>query len=154
MPIKKINILFKLIIVFLGFCGIGLLVVVAPKIGLYLPDKISLTMVLIILWLTAIPVMYILVNLWQISSNLLKKTIFSEKNSQRLIRIAYAGIIESFLYGTATIIGFFLFKGNYPYFLVCLFFFFLGIVLAVIASLLSYVFKLANQLKDENDLTI
>ncbi|MEG0549753.1 MAG: DUF2975 domain-containing protein [Vagococcus sp.] len=146
MSIKQINVLFKGLIFILGISGIGLLLIIAPEI--------ASNIVLILFWLTAIPVFLILANLWKISSHLLKETLFSEKNSLRLNRIAYFSLVESTIYALAIMLGFISFKENYPYFFICLFFFFLGITLAVIAALLSYIFKLANQLKKENDLTI
>lgn len=154
MSVTKLNNLFKVILIILGFSGITLLIVVTPLIVDYLPDDNSSRLIQLLLWLTAIPVFAILINLWQISSDFFKNNVFKEKNHLRLIRVAYLGMIESLLYGIAIIFGFFKFQDNYPYFFICLFFFFLGIMLAVISTLLAYVFKLGNQLKDENDLTI
>ncbi|MDT2814099.1 DUF2975 domain-containing protein [Vagococcus carniphilus] len=154
MSVVRLNNFFKIILIILGLIGIALLLVVAPLAGDYLPDDISSKLIQLLFWLTSIPVFAILINLWQISSDFFKNNIFKEKNHRRLIRIAYSGMIESLLYGIAIIFGFFKFQDNYPYFFICLFFFFLGIMLAVISTLLAYVFKLGNQLKDENDLTI
>lgn len=154
MSVKKINTLFKSIIIILGLSGANLLLFVAPKISNYLEGSSTNLIIQFLFWLTAIPVFYILTSLWKISSDLGKNQMFTQKNSQRLVKIAYAGLVESSIYAIATIIGLFLFKGNYPYLLICFFFFFLGLVIAIISSLLSYIFEMASQLKDENDLTI
>lgn len=154
MSVKKINTLFKSIIIILGLSGVSLLLFVAPKISNYLEGSSTNLIIQFLFWLTAIPVFYILTSLWKISSDLGKNQMFTQKNSQRLVKIAYAGLVESSIYAIATIIGLFLFKSNYPYLLICFFFFFLGLVIAIISSLLSYIFEMASQLKDENDLTI
>lgn len=154
MSVKKINTLFKSIIIMLGLSGASLLLFVAPKISNYLEGASTNLIIQFLFWLTAIPVCYILTSLWKISSDLGKNQVFTQENSQRLVKIAYAGLVESSIYAIAIIIGLFLFKGNYPYLLICFFFFFLGLVIAIISSLLSYIFEMASQLKDENDLTI
>lgn len=154
MTIKKINLFFKSIITILGLSGTGILLIVGPRISDYLETTTFEKLIVGLLWITAIPVVFILFKLWKISSDLLKADIFSEKNSQRLIQIAYASLIESGIYGIGIIIGLFELKGNYPFFLICSFFFFVGLTLSVIASLLSYIFKVAGNLKTENDLTI
>lgn len=154
MSVKRINLLFKGLILFLGMCGLSLLLIVAPKTAVFLTNNLSFNIILGLLWLSSIPVFFILINLWLLSSNLLKESLFSIKNSQRLVYISYASLVESLIYAAALIIGLVMLKGNLPYFIVCLFFFCLGITLAVVASLLSYIFKLGNQLKKENDLTI
>lgn len=154
MSVKKMNYLFKGIILLLGISGFSLLLVLGPKIGLFLNDGQNKNIIQLLLWITAIPVLFILISLWRISSDLLRETIFSKKNSQRLIQVAYSGVVESVIYGIALMIGLLKYQGNYPYFFICFIFFFLGLIIAVIASLLSYIFKLAGQLKNENDLTI
>lgn len=154
MSVKKMNFLFKLIILLLGISGFSLLLILGPKIGSFLNDGQNGNIIQLLLWITAIPVLFILVSLWRISSDLLNETIFSKKNSQRLIKIAYSGVVESVIYGVALMIGLFNYQGNYPYFFICVIFFFLGLIIAVIASLLAYIFRLAGQLKNENDLTI
>lgn len=154
MSVKKINNLFKSIILILGLSGVSLLLFIAPKISYYLEGSSTSLIIKLLFWLTAIPVFYILTSLWKISSDLGKNQVFTQENSQRLVKIAYAGLIESSIYAIAIIVGLFLFKGNYPYLLICFFFFFLGLVIAIISSLLSYIFNMANQLKKENDLTI
>lgn len=154
MSVKRTTYLFRGIIVLLGLGGVGLLLFIGPKINLFLNDGQNGDIILFLFWLTALPVILILLNLWQISSELLKEAIFSIKNSSRLTKIAYLGIIESLIYAVAILIGLFQFQGNYPYFIICGAFFFLGLIISIIASLLSYVFKLASQIKTENDLTI
>ncbi len=154
MTVKRINLMFKSIIVILGVSGLSLLVFAAPLISQNLEETNLNTVIQVMLWITAIPVLFILMTLWKISSRLLNETVFSKETSEGLIKIAYASLIESGIYGVTLIFGLFQLKGNYPYFLVCFFFFFLGLVIAVIASLLSYIFRMAHELKDENDLTI
>lgn len=154
MSVKRINQLFKVIIIFLGLIGLTALLFLGPKISLFLDGTQSGNGIQWLLWLTALPVLFILISLWRISSDLLKETFFSNENSRRLIRIAYAGVTESTIYGIGLLIGLFKFQGNYPYFMICLAFFFLGLIISVIASLLAYIFKLAGKLKNENDLTI
>ncbi|MGX7024349.1 DUF2975 domain-containing protein [Vagococcus hydrophili] len=154
MTVKKINLVFKSIIIILGVSGLSLLLVVGPKISDYLETTSFEYLILGLLWVTALPVIFILFKLWKISSDLLKSDIFSIKNSQRLIQIAYASLVESGIYGIGIVIGLVELKGNYPFFLICFFFFFVGLTLSVIASLLSYIFKIAGNIKEENDLTI
>lgn len=105
-----------------------------------------------LLWVTAIPYMYILTVLWQLSNHLVSETVFSKENIKRLSKIAYAGLIESGIYTVAFLLGLIFLTANYPFLMICLFFFFVGIVLAVLSALLAYIFKLANRLKDEKDI--
>lgn len=90
MSVKKINTLFKSIIIILGLSGASLLLFVAPKISNYLEGSSTNLIIQFLFWLTAIPVFYILTSLWKISSDLGKNQMFTQKNSQRLVKIAYA----------------------------------------------------------------
>ena len=154
MSIQTINRLFKSIIITLGLSVAFCLIILVPQISQFLGEEVEVVWIQWLIYLTGIPVVVILFALWQLSTSLLKETIFSERNQSHLIKITYAGIIESAIYALAIVIGLFKLQGNYPYLFICFFFFFLGLIIAVVASLMSYIIKLGSQLKNENDLTI
>lgn len=154
MSLKKINLLFKIIIIMLSIIGVGLLLFVAPNIDEFLIQSTTSTLIKIVFWLTGIPVIFILNSLWKLSNGVTTNTVFTNENSRRLVKIAYAGLIESILYAISIVIGLFLLSDNYPFFIICFFFFFLGLIISVVSALLSYIFKMASSIKNENDLTI
>lgn len=152
MAIQKIKGLFRGIILAMWLLGVLFLIILGPKISYYMELGYFSTWIQVLLWLTAIPYMYILTVLWQLSNHLVSETVFSKENIKRLSKIAYAGLIESGIYTVAFLLGLIFLTANYPFLMICLFFFFVGIVLAVLSALLAYIFKLANRLKDEKDI--
>ncbi|MGO2082751.1 DUF2975 domain-containing protein [Vagococcus sp.] len=154
MTIKNINRIFRVIIIAMATLGLFFLIRIAPQVSSYIQLSRYQLLVQLFFWITALPVFYILYRLWKMSSEFKKDQFFSAKIAKQLKHIAYAGIIESIIYAIASILGIILFPSNPPFFILTGLFFSLGIIIAIMASLLFHLFSLAEQLKDEHDLTI
>lgn len=154
MSIKKINKLFRIVIICIGIIGITFLFFVAPLASHSIHLNTHQLIIQIFFWVSAIPVFGILFSLWKISTELKKEHYFSEIIQKKLTYITRAGIAECVIYSIAILFGLFFIKNNPSYFVFTGLFFLIGIIIAIFATLLLHIIKHADELKNEHDLTI
>ncbi|AQP53924.1 DUF2975 domain-containing protein [Vagococcus penaei] len=154
MNFKKINTLFRVALSLVALLGLGFLLLLAPKMAHYFSIQKYNLFLQLFFWITALPVYYILFSLWRISTDLKHEKLFTPHTQKRLKTIAYAGIGESVFYALLLICGLIFLKANMPFYLLSGLFFLIGIIIAIIATLLFHLFTVAEQLKQDSDLTI
>lgn len=156
---KGLSKLLKGIVLGMGICGLVINGFLIPFLG---QDIISSYPEfsgwyhpwLIFLWLTGIPCYIALFFGWQIAGSIGRDESFTHKNAGRLKKISYLAIGDSVFFFGMNILYFDL-NMNHPGVVVfSLFIAFVGVVIAVVAAVLSHLVKKAAVLQEESDLTI
>ncbi|MGY3766742.1 DUF2975 domain-containing protein [Vagococcus vulneris] len=154
MKLNTLSNLFQTLIILTACLGLAFLLFVSPELSSFFNIQKYNTWLQLFFWITAIPVYYILFSLWRLSTDFKQERLFTAETKKRLKIIAYAGIGESIFYAFSLTCGIIFFKINLPFLILSGLFFFIGIIIAIIAALLFYLFDAAEQLQQDNDLTI
>lgn len=128
---------------------------VGKRVAFYNPEFAYLYWpCLVTVWLSALAVLYACFLLWEMAGAIGREQTFSEENARRLKIISRLALGDVLLYAVLTV--FLLIVGAmHPGIL--LFFIgilFIGIAIAVIAAMLSYMVEKGTAMQQENDLTI
>lgn len=149
----------KCILIGVGICGIVTYAIVFPVYGLHLktlyPEFSNRFWPwLIFLWVSGIPCFTVLLLGWKISSNIGKDKSFSEENSKLLKWISSLSAADSgfFFAGNVLLL---LMNMSHPSVVIASFLIvFVGIAVAVVSAVLSYLVKKAAVLQEQSDWTI
>jgi hypothetical protein len=143
--VKVLNVLMIVFLVLMAITFVTLPLLVdkyGEMTGTYLA---SLFKVKLFLYLTAIPFTVLLVMAKKLCSNILQNNPFSPSSIKSLYIISICAFIDFFLY----LIGTFIFKN-----LLSLTLMIAAFMVGMVGLVLSYLAKLALEIKEENDLTI
>lgn len=154
---KELSIALKAIV---ALCGVILAVLacaVLPRFGLNLvnqfpAEKWMILSSLIFLWITCVPVVIVLVLVWQIATQIGKNNSFSQKNAHNLKLICILSMTDTLLYFFAAIVLLFL-RNPLPLMLTVLILC-LGIAISVVSAVFSHLVQRGAEMKAEQDLTI
>ncbi|MED0987730.1 DUF2975 domain-containing protein [Bacillus paramycoides] len=168
---KNLSVWLKLIIAFCWIFGLLFCIYIGPEIGrhtlmhskslkgLYEPFIIfiwvtKIPFFIVFIWITGIPFFITLVLGWQICSDIGYDQAFTVKNANRLRRVSILSMIESVL--CIYTLLYLLISGDYNtnILIVLLPILFFAIVISIVTSMLSYLFRNASEIKQDNDLTI
>lgn len=109
---------------------------------------------LIVLWISAIPCYFVLLNGWKITAEIARDNSFSLENAHYLKRICMFALADSAYFFIANLVLFFLNMNHPAILLASLFADFAGVVVAVTAAGLSHLVLKAAAIQQENELTI
>ena len=109
---------------------------------------------LMFIWITAIPFYLALWKSWCICCEISQDNSFSEKNAKALKYISRLALVECILYLFAMVVLLFLNLLHPSILLISLFIIFVGISVGIVSAVLSHLVQKANDIKQENDLTI
>lgn len=156
---KTIAVLMRIILIGFALCGIGLLAVAFPSLGMslvYDNPEFSFAYVpwMTLLCVCAAPCYAILVLGWLIAGNIARGNAFSIADSKLLKAIAVIAGADSLLFLLGNIIYLFLNMNHPGVLLMSLFVVFVGAAVAVASAALSSLTSRAADIQDENSLTI
>ena len=149
----------KAIIIGVGVCGLVILFAVIPQTGfdmaiLYPEFSWCFWPWLIFLWMTGIPCFAVLVLGWKIASNIGKDRSFTLENAGYLKWIAWIMAVDSAFFFIVNII-YGLLGMNHPGILIMsVLVTFAGVIVTVVAAVLSHLVRKAADLQEQSDLTI
>lgn len=154
---KELSIALKAII---ALCGIILAVLacaVLPVsaqnlITLFPEQTAAIWSALIFLWITCIPVVVVLVLVWQIATQIGRNNSFSLENAHNLKLICILSMTDTLLYFFAAVVLLFL-RSPLPLLLTILILC-LGIAISVVSAVFSHLVQRGAEMKAEQDLTI
>ena len=154
---KELSIALKAIIALCGVILTVLAAVILPMSGVhlmdYFPDATGLIWsALIFLWITCIPVLVVLVLVWQIATQIGKNNSFSMENAHNLKLICILAMTDTLLYFFAAIVLLFL-HSPLPLLLTILILC-LGIAISVVSAVFSHLVQKGAEMKAEQELTI
>ena len=148
-----------LIIVFSVIFGLLFCIYFGPKTGraVFLNSeslKELYNPFIVFIWITGIPFFTALFLGWQICSDIRYDQAFTIKNANRLKRISALSMIEGILYVAAFFYPFLVGIDHTMFLVILLLILFFALVISVFTSMLSYLFRNASEIKQDNDLTI
>ena len=146
----------KWIVLGVGICGLIVYFMIIPFLGNTLVQQSIEYQYcywpwLILMWLTAIPCYLILFYVWKIANEVNNDNSFSMVNAAYLKKIMMLSLGDITCFFIANVIFLFLNMNHPGIFILALFFCFAGIVIAVIAAVLSHLVENAALIKAEND---
>ena len=156
---RELSLLLKAAIVITALVTLFLLQVFAPLVGddyrrsapemahLYWP-------LLLFLWGSSLPFFTALALGWCIASDMGRDRSFCRENALRLKWVCRLALLESGIYCAALVIAVFLNIGSPGTSFLLIFTILAGLVVAVIAAILSHLVDKAVALQQENDLTV
>lgn len=156
---KQLSVWLKMIIVFCGIFGLLFCIYIGPQTGKeFFGDSENLKALynplIIFIWITGIPFFTALVLGWKICSDIGTDQAFTVKNADRLKRISALSMIECILYVVAFFYPFAVGSNHTIVLVVVLLILLFAVVISVFTSMLSYLFRTASEIKQDNDLTI
>ncbi len=149
----------KCILIGIGICGLVTYAVVFPVYGLHLralyPEFSNRFWPwLIFLWVSGIPCFAVLFLGWKISANIGNDKSFSEQNAKMLKWISNLSAADSGFFFTGNIL-LLLTNMSHPSVVIASFVIvFVGVAVAVVSAVLSYLVKKAAVLQEQSDWTI
>ncbi len=154
---KELSIALKAIV---ALCGLILAVVagvILPTCGFDLlarfPSETGLIWsALVFLWITSIPVVIVLVLVWQISTQIGRNNSFSMENARNLKSICILSMTDTLLYFCASVL-LLLFHRTFPLLLTILVLC-IGVAISVVSAVFSHLVQKGAEMKAEQDLTI
>ena len=146
----------KWIVLGVGICGLIVYFMIIPFLGNTLVQQAIEYQYcywpwLILIWLTAIPCYLILFYVWKIANEVNNDNSFSIVNATYLKKIMMLSLGDITCFFIANVVFLFLNMNHPGIFILALFFCFAGIVIAVIAAVLSHLVENAALIKAEND---
>lgn len=149
----------KFITITTGIIGLFFCFLIVPGLGRHIasanPEFSYMFMPsLMFIWITAIPFYLALWKAWRICCEISKDHSFSEKNAKALKYISRLALVEYILYLFAMVVLLFLNLLHPSILLISLFIIFVGISVGIVSAVLSHLVQKANDIKQENDLTI
>ena len=157
---KELSVALKGIVILCLLAGIVLCCIVVPELGLdaaaSLPEYAWMFWpCLTFVFVTCIPVLIVLVLVWQMANRIGVDNSFCFENATALKQICTLACIDMALYVVAAVVGFFLMGGLHPFLLLFLFLILcIGTAVAVVAAALSHIVHKGAELQAEQDLTI
>lgn len=154
---KELSIALKAIITLCGAILAVLACIVLPMSGFHLIDRFPeatglIWSAMIFLWITCIPVLVVLVLVWQIATQIGKNNSFSLENAHHLKLICILSITDTLLYFFAAIVLLFL-RNPLPL-LFTILILCVGIAISVVSAVFSHLVQKGAEMKAEQDLTI
>lgn len=157
---KELSLALKGIVILCLLAGVVLCGIMVPELGLdaatSLPEYAWLFWpCLIFVFVTCVPVLIVLVLVWQMATRIGQDNSFCFENADSLRKICALSCVDMALYVLAAIVGFFLMSGLHPFLLLFLFAILcIGTAIAVVAAALSHIVQKGAEMKAEQDLTI
>lgn len=149
----------KILVIFVGVCGIALCAGALPMAGRHLAAAYPEFAYcyypwLIFLWILALPCFAALALAWKIFGNIEKDCSFCMENAGYLRKVSYLAAADALLLTLGNTV-FLLMNMNHPsVFLLSLMVAILGVGISVAAAVLSHLVMKAAQLQEQSDLTI
>ena len=149
----------KLILIGVGICGLILYAAVIPMYGLSLrtlyPEFSNRFWPwLIFIWVSGIPCFMVIYFAWKIATNIGKDLSFTEQNASFLKKISALSVGDAGFFFVGNIVLLFL-NMSHPGVVIASFgICFIGVAVAVVSAVLSYLVKKAAALQEQIDLTI
>lgn len=156
---KELSIALKAIIALCALIVAVLACGVLPVCGFKLMDAFPsdcalIRSVLIFLWITCIPVIIVLVLVWQIATQIGRNNSFFFENAHNMKLICFLSMTDTLLYFFAAVALLFLRIPFPPSLLLTILILCLGIAISVVSAVFSHLVQKGAEMKAEQELTI